>query len=48
MMNTRRDFIQSAIAVAGSLAVASQVAQAVEASTQRTYIPDRLVDEAGK
>lgn len=47
-MNTRRDFIQSAIAVAGSLAVASQVAQAVEASTQGTYIPDRLVDSTGK
>lgn len=47
-MNTRRDFLQRTIAVAGSLAAASQVAQAVEASTQGTYIPDRLVDAAGK
>ena len=48
MMDTRRDFLQGAIAVAGSLALASQVAQAVEGNTQGAYVPDKLTDATGK
>lgn len=45
-MNTRRDFLQSTAAIAGSLALASTLAQAKEVSTQGT--PDKLTDDAGK
>jgi Fe-Mn family superoxide dismutase len=48
MMDTRRDFLQGALAVAGSMALASQVAQAVEANTQGAYVPDKLTDATGK
>lgn len=46
-MTTRRDFLHETVAIAGSLALASGLAQAKE-STPGSYPPDMLTDEAGK
>lgn len=44
-MKTRRDFLQSTVAIAGGLALASNLAQAKESNTQT---PDKLTDATGK
>lgn len=46
-MTTRRDFLEGAVAVAGSLALSSTVAQAKETASGAIH-PDKLTDEAGK
>jgi Fe-Mn family superoxide dismutase len=46
-MTTRRDFLEGTVAVAGSLALAVQLAQAKEGA-QASSRPDKLTDEAGK
>jgi len=47
-MTTRRSFLQGTTALAGSMALAAQVAQAKEGSVQKSPYPDKLTDEAGK
>ncbi len=46
-MTTRRDFLQNSAAVVGSIALASNVAQAKD-SMQAALYPDKLTDDAGK
>jgi superoxide dismutase, Fe-Mn family len=47
-MTTRRDFLQNTVAIAGSLALASNLAQAKESSSQASSAPDKLTDASGK
>jgi len=46
-MTTRRDFLQNSAAIAGGIALASNVAQAKD-NTQATPYQDRLTDDTGK
>jgi Fe-Mn family superoxide dismutase len=48
MMTTRRDFLQNSAAIVGSMALASNVAQAKDNNTQTAPYQDKLTDDAGK
>lgn len=48
-MTSRRDFLQNTVAVVGSMAVASGIANAAENATNKASpSPDRLTDDTGK
>ena len=48
-MTSRRDFLQNTVAVVGSMAVASGIANAAENVTNKIYpYPDKLTDDTGK